>query len=75
MQIETKKELLHAGIDAKTSDWPDVVKQEDPGPEEDARSRAIWYREHKSIAEGLQEDGEDSDIVEEFLEERNESRT
>lgn len=75
MQTEIRNELVHAGIDAKVSGWPDVVAEEDPGPEADARERAIWYRDHKSIAEGLKEDGEpESDLVEEFIEERNEGR-
>jgi len=74
MQADVKEELLHAGIEARTSDWPDPVTSEDPGREASIDSRVFWYRQHKDIAEGLQEGGEDSDIVEEFLDERNESR-
>lgn len=47
-------ELINRGIDVQISDWPDSLKEGDPGPDNPA-ARAEWFREQKRVADAVKE--------------------
>lgn len=47
-------DLVNKGIDAQMSDWPDSLKEGDPGPD-DPEARTEWFREQKRVAEAVKE--------------------
>jgi len=78
INFELKERIMHAGIEAESSDWPEPIKEEDPGREADLRARAQWFEGHARTADAMaasDEEVEDEDAVKEFLEERNADRS
>lgn len=78
INFELKERIMHAGIEAESSDWPEPIKEEDPGREADLRARAQWFEGHARTADAMaasDEEVEDEDAVKEFLQERNADRT
>lgn len=73
----TRERLIHAGIDAETSAWPDPIKEKDPGEDADLQARAQWFQNYADTADALaeSEDVDDEDAVQEFLESRNAARS
>lgn len=61
--IETEQEeLIHKGINSETEDWPDALKEDDPGPDADPEERLDWYNRSRHTADLLTEnDEEDAD--------------
>jgi hypothetical protein len=57
--IETEQEeLIHKGINSETEDWPDALKEDDPGPDADAEERLDWYNRSRQTADLLAENDE-----------------
>jgi hypothetical protein len=50
---DRQRDLLHAGIDAKTTGWPKELREEDPG-RDDPEERLDWYEEQQKVAEGVE---------------------
>jgi hypothetical protein len=61
--IETEQEeLIHEGISSETEDWPDALKEDDPGPDADPEERLDWYNRTRHTADLLAgDDDEDED--------------
>lgn len=59
--LDADPTLVHKGIDAETSDWPDALKDQDPGADADADERLDWYEQHKDTAEALAESEEEEE--------------
>ena len=75
---ELKERIMHAGIEAESSDWPEPIKEEDPGREADLRTRAQWFSGHARTADAMaasDEEVDDEDAVKEFLQKRNADRS
>jgi hypothetical protein len=50
---DRQRDLIHAGIDAKTTGWPKELREEDPG-RDDPEERLDWYEEQQKVAEGVE---------------------
>lgn len=58
--IETEQEeLIHKGINSETEDWPDALKEDDPGPDADPEERLDWYNRTRHTADLLVSDEDD----------------